>query len=474
MALVLGLGLVVGQTPPQGEPAKCSPVFVKAPTQGTKSIELKTCSGDTVTLNKRPDDADSPNVWLGDLLQATGKIYEAGALFVFFDHGTRGLVYLNAEMYRVTPTGSLGVVQPFSLPGEMKVLRRSVHLEKIDPRNFPNTHLAPEKGGVTEESAVPAASPATAEMVYIDLLLIYSQAAQKSAEDSGGYGGYESHAELVEAATNWTFKNHGLGIRVRVHAKKASLTDEKPEKYQDKLSAWLNANSLSLQQVPGIDVLGWIGVSQEPCGLTSCGGGKCLEPGCKDNLGPHFSVKFRCAVGKLSVAHELGHILGANHHPLENKYEGTLTFPYAQATCSERCDHTWATVMGNIHKTSKKPCEPKSTILPLWSAPGRCFLGEPLGITGQQDNIRVITENARKLAEENLKCVQQTLFPQDNEPSNTEPWRRSSRQIVPSSYRRCSSSIRSAASSKLATRAKASAESEVDPRAIRPPEGRLL
>jgi hypothetical protein len=97
-------------------------------------------------------------------------------------------------------------------------------------------------------------------------------------------------------------------------------------------------------------------------------------------------VHHECAATTYSLAHEIGHIIGARH---DLKFDRIMTpFPYGHGYVS---GSKWRDIMS--YKDSCNGC-PR---LPIWSSPTVRVKGEPAG-TPDLDNARVIAEQAARVA----------------------------------------------------------------------------
>jgi hypothetical protein len=97
-------------------------------------------------------------------------------------------------------------------------------------------------------------------------------------------------------------------------------------------------------------------------------------------------VHHECAAMTYSIAHEIGHIIGARHEPSIDKI--MTPFPYGHGYVNGT---RWRDIMS--YRESCGGC-PR---LPVWSSPNLLVNGEPAG-TADQDNARVISQQAARVA----------------------------------------------------------------------------
>ena len=97
-------------------------------------------------------------------------------------------------------------------------------------------------------------------------------------------------------------------------------------------------------------------------------------------------VHHECAAATYSVAHEIGHLIGARHDLNIDKI--MVPFPYGHGFVNGT---KWRDIMS--YKESCGGC-PR---LPVWSSPKMMIRGEPAG-TPNADNARVIAEQAARVA----------------------------------------------------------------------------
>jgi hypothetical protein len=97
-------------------------------------------------------------------------------------------------------------------------------------------------------------------------------------------------------------------------------------------------------------------------------------------------VHHECAANTYSLAHEIGHIIGARHDLTLDK--ATTPFPYGHGYVN---GNKWRDIMS--YKGSCDGC-PR---LPVWSSPLVKVRGDVAG-TPDQDNARVIREQAARVS----------------------------------------------------------------------------
>jgi hypothetical protein len=126
------------------------------------------------------------------------------------------------------------------------------------------------------------------------------------------------------------------------------------------------------------DIVGMIVEDPSGCGLSTR-----VAP---DPEEAYFVVHHSCAAIMLSIAHEVGHILGARH---DRQTDATNSpFPYGHGYVNGT---KWRDIM-SYHQS----CDGCRRI-PYWSNPRIKYEGEPTG-TDANDNARVILEQAERIA----------------------------------------------------------------------------
>jgi len=215
--------------------------------------------------------------------------------------------------------------------------------------------------------------------VVIDVMVAYTKAAAENYNDI--------KSDLIALAideANESFRISGIGhVKLRlVHAYQTSYVEEgshfdhvwrlaeKGDGYMDEVHSLRNRHRA--------DVVILIVDDAQGCGLTTR-----VHPDADEAFAV---VHHECAATTQSLAHEIGHIVGARH---ELNMDTLMTpFPYGHGYVNGT---KWRDIMS--YKESCGGC-PR---IPVWSSPTVLIKGEPAG-TEELDNARVIAEQADRVA----------------------------------------------------------------------------
>jgi hypothetical protein len=218
-----------------------------------------------------------------------------------------------------------------------------------------------------------------AKTITIDLMVLYTgNVAKRYIRDP---------ADLLTLAveeTNQTFRNSGLGnISLRlVHSQLIDYDGTTEDQFThlytmvDGLGPFKDVKKLRDEK--RADIVGLIIDNPKGCGLST-------------RVGPErdeafFVVHHSCAAVTMSIAHEIGHVLGARHDRFVD--ESNVPFAYGHGYVNGT---KWRDIMG--YKEGCGGC-PR---IPFWSNPRIMYKGEPTG-TAAADNARVILELAERVS----------------------------------------------------------------------------
>jgi hypothetical protein len=231
----------------------------------------------------------------------------------------------------------------------------------------------------TKEPVKQMAETASPKDIAINVIVAYTRKAKSHYADVG--------RELVEFAVeqaNRSFRDSNLGyVRLRlVHAYQTDYVEEGD--HFDHLWRFADKDDGYMDEIHGLrdkydaDVAVLMVDDAKGCGLSTRVFADADEA---------FSVvHHECAALTFTVAHEIGHLIGARH---ELAVDSTMTpFPYGHGHVSGT---KWRDIMS--YKESCGGC-PR---LPIWSSPKLMIRGEPAG-TVNEDNARVIAEQAARVA----------------------------------------------------------------------------
>ena len=218
-----------------------------------------------------------------------------------------------------------------------------------------------------------------ANKVEIDLLVLYSHKAATHYMNS--------IADLIDLAVrqiNVSFRNSGLeNISLRLVHTQMLDYDETDGEHFDHLYRMVDGvgpfkQVRRLRDETRADIVGLIVDDPSGCGLSTR-----VAP---DPEEAFFVVHHSCAMTTFSIAHEIGHILGARHDRHTDAIDSP--FPYGHGYVNGT---KWRDIM-----SYQQSCEGCPRI-PYWSNPRIKYHGEPTG-TDANDNARVILEQAARVA----------------------------------------------------------------------------
>jgi hypothetical protein len=269
---------------------------------------------------------------------------------------------------------------------------------EMDPRQMPPDHApakptadpradlrpdAPAKFAPVVPPTVPPWSDAErqaleAKKIVIDLMMLYTRkAASRYPHDPA-----DLLAMAVEQA-NDALENSGLGnITLRLVHTEAVDYDESEGEHFDHLYRMVDGvgtfkDVRKLRNEKKADIVGLILDDASGCGLSTR-----VAPDAED---AYFVVHHSCASITISVAHEIGHILGARHDRAIDANDRPFAYGHGHV------NGKWRDIMS--YQQSCNGC----LRVPFWSNPRVKYLGEPTG-TDSEDNARVILEQAERVS----------------------------------------------------------------------------
>jgi hypothetical protein len=348
-------------------------------------VVLPISEGKDVTLVRtRPTvNTDGGFTWSGEV-EETG---ERAVLMLWKDGHLSGYFAYNGHIFTVNHMGgeihAIAEIDPSKLPPDHAPGTQD---KSIDPAHR-DKFTAPSSNQLVQappEPKVVALADAQrrtleAKTIVIDLMLLYT----KNVSSHYLISPNDGLALAIEEA-NATFSRSGLGnISLRLVYSQAIDYDE----------AGTDQFNILYQMVDGVgpfkdvkqlrnekraDIVGLVIDDPNGCGLSTRVGADAEEA--------YFVVHHSCAATTMSIAHEVGHILGARHDRAVDA--NSSPFPYGHGYVNGT---KWRTMMGYNEACGGCPR------IPYWSNPRIIYKGEPTG-TLATDDARVILEQAERVA----------------------------------------------------------------------------
>jgi peptidyl-Asp metalloendopeptidase len=271
---------------------------------------------------------------------------------------------------------------------------------EVDPKMMPRDHPTMNSADVHHSDAPmrplaePVAPPAfpkvepispdqvkalEAKKVVIDVMMLYTKRAASHYMIKP-----EDVLELAFERVNDTFRNSGIeNVSVRlVYTRAVDYDEQGSEEFVD-LYRMVDGDGpfkdvRRLRDEKHADIVGLLVDDPRGCGLSTR-----VAPDAEE---AYFVVHYSCAAITISIAHEIGHILGARHDRLTDA--NNTPFPYGHGYVD---GSKWRDIMS--YAESCDGC----LRIPYWSNPRVLYKGEPTG-TLTEDNARVILEQAERVS----------------------------------------------------------------------------
>lgn len=334
-----------------------------------------------VTLVRRTSEIqkDGSVTWLGEV-QETG---ERAVLMMWNNALLTGYFAYNGTIFSLESLGggihATAEMDPLALPPDHApgAARDSVSIPTpIAPATLPRPPPEPKVPPFPD----PDRQALEANNITIDLMLLYTENATKHYIRDP-----QDLLALAVKEANETFRQSGLGnIRLQlVHTQlidyDGTTGDQFVHLYRMVDGDGAFKDVRKLRNETRADIVGLIIDNPNGCGLSTRVGADADEA--------FFVVHHSCATITMSIAHEVGHIIGARHDRFVDKGDSLFPYGYGHVNGAK-----WRDIMG--YKEGCGGC-PR---IPFWSNPRILYKGEPTG-TPAADNARVILELAERVSQ---------------------------------------------------------------------------
>jgi hypothetical protein len=347
--------------------------------QAPSTVVLPISPTNNITLQRVRYSSDERGCTWNGIVAETG---ESALLMRWNDGHITGLVGYKGRIYTVA-----------SLGGQLHAM------VETDPRHMPPDHAAPKptadpRADLRPDAPAKTVAPASpaavqplpdadrqaleAKKIVIDLMMLYTKkAASRYLRNPS-----DLLAMAVEQA-NDAFRNSGLGnISLRLVHTQAIDYDESDGEHFEHLYRMVDGigpfkDVRKLRNDKKADIVGLIVDDASGCGLST--------RVAADSEDTYFVVHHSCATITISIAHEIGHILGARHDRAIDA--NNMPFSYGHGHVNGK----WRDIM-----SYQQTCD-GCVRIPYWSNPRVMYNGEPTG-TDAEDNARVILEQAERVS----------------------------------------------------------------------------
>jgi peptidyl-Asp metalloendopeptidase len=267
------------------------------------------------------------------------------------------------------------------LEADPKMMPPEHPVNPTDPREDEGRALAPEEPTIPKVEPVSSADlmALEAKTIIIDVMMLYTKRAASHYMRNP-----EDVLTLSFERANESLRISGLGnISFRlVHTQAVDYDEQGSEEFDDLYRMVDGVGPFKdvhrLRDEKHADVVGLVEDNPSGCGLSTR-----VAP---DSEEAYFVVHYACAAITISIAHEIGHILGARHDRAIDP--NNSPFPYGHGYVNGT---KWRDIMS--YEESCNGC-PR---MPIWSNPRVLYKGEPTG-TLTEDNARVILEQAERVS----------------------------------------------------------------------------
>jgi len=351
----------------------------------TSTIVLPINDNDSITVERSRVMVSQDGCTWNDIVQEGG---ESAVLIWWRDGRLTGVLGYKGHIYTVVNIGGQAhaviEVDPRKMPPDHAVASAKAAESRAQPDNrgprsgrgedassFPHPHVAPFADA--ERQALEGKD------ITIDVMIVFTKrAASRYIRDPADL------IALAIAQANQSFVNSGIGnIKLRlVHAALIDYDEGEGEHFEhlyrmvDGLGPFREVHRQ--REAMHADVVGMIIDDPSGCGLSTR-----VAPDAED---AYFLVHHSCAAVTISIAREIGHLLGARHDRRVDPSNAPFTFGHGHVNGTK-----WRTMMS--YQESCDGC----LRIPYWSNPRVSYQGAPTGAI-DADNARAILMQAERVS----------------------------------------------------------------------------
>ncbi len=221
-----------------------------------------------------------------------------------------------------------------------------------------------------------------------ELITLYAPYTAAARDAAGGVAGIESVIDLLVAETNEAFGNSGVNATLALVKTGVITYTEAGNAKTDwkKLTDSTDTTFRSVRQIRDKSKADLVSLIVANGGVW-CGYASIPMRTYFGRLGDFEKyaeavVDYNCT-GSYTLAHELGHLMGANHDPANSDYDGTkVLLPYAFGY--QDPNEAFRTIMAYSCPTKTCP------VIPYYSNPTLTFNGAPMGVRDKNDNVQTL------------------------------------------------------------------------------------
>lgn len=315
--------------------------------KGSATVVISLAEGETITVmgeDKVP--STEPNfTWSGEMASTTESAEWAEATITVEGEQVVATIRTSSAIYRIQPIGD------------------GLHaLIKVSDEKLPSDHGQLWRDGPSIERDIPKGdlrARTDRSTAVLDVLVLVTNRAANSI----GPSNIRLFAQNAVDAANRSFRNSGIRARVQ-------LTSARRVEYRETSSIETDTSRLAGRSDGYMDAIHAIR-DQEDADLvillsannSACGWSHKVYASANSAFA---SVYFDCAVNKLSVAHEIGHLLGACHNPEVStgcpfsyghgflkpaqRERTVMAYPCPEVTCIRRAQWSRPTNWGTARK----------------------------------------------------------------------------------------------------------------------------